>query len=1269
MAENLGASFSIDITNLKAGLAAANRAIRESESEFKAAAAGMGDWTKSQEGLEKRIATMNKAAEIQQAKVEALKKEYNRLISEGLDPTSAKATDLRIKINNETAALEKSKAEIEKQTTALAQMQAESKAAADKAETLTEKVERQESELQQLKNKYIDVATAQDKNSDEAKALAQKIGELSGDLKENRDKLKDASDAADDLDQSFEKAEKGGLASFAVAIGNLAANLISAAISKMKDIVSNTIEVGKTFEKSMSNVQAISGATADEMQLLNDTAKEFGSSTQFSASEAADALGYMALAGWDAKTSASALGGVLDLAAASGMELAGASDMVTDYMSAFNITADKSAYFADVLAYAQGNANTTAAGLGEAFKNCAANLNAAGQDFETTTALLSQMANQGLKGSEAGTALTAVMRDMTAKMKDGKIAIGKTSVEVMDANGNYRDMTDILADVEKAVGGMGDAERATALQSTFTSDSIKGLNLILNAGVDKAAKFEKELRNSGGTAQKMAKIMNDNLGGDLTSLSSKFEGIQIALYEKFEPALRKAVEALSGLLDAVSWLVDHGGEVTAVITGIAAAVGTYVAYTTALQVMKNGWMSLAIVQKAVAAGQAVLNAVMSANPIGLIIAAVAGLVAAFVVLWNKSEKFRNFWIGLWNKIKETAEPIIKALSEWFAKAWDKIKEVWGKVSAWFADIFGKIKKTFEPVGNIISGYFEMGWKNIKVVWDLAVKYFKTIWENIKLVFSAVKSVLSGDFSGAWDSIKKIFGNTGKFFGDVWDGIKKVFSNTGEFFGKTFSGAKDKMTGAFSKIGDWFKSNWKSIIAFIINPFAGVFKYLYDNSEKFRNFVDKIVGKIKNIFKPIANWFKTKVTDPIKNFFTTAWNIIRELATGCWNAIKAVWSVVSGWFKSKVIEPIKAFFTTAWNIIKELATGCWNAIKAVWSVVSGWFRTKVIDPIKNFFTTAWNIIRELATGCWNAIKAVWSVVSEWFRTKVIEPIKTFFTNLWNGIKTAAQNAWNGIKTIWSTVSGWFNTTIIQPLQTFFTNLWNGIKTAAQNAWNGIKGIWGTVSGWFSDSVVTPVKNWFSGMWDKLKSGARDAWDGIKSVFGGVADWFKDKFSTAWQKVKDVFSTGGAVFDGIKDGIVSAFKTVVNAIIRGINRVIAIPFNAINNTLDKIRNVSIAGIEPFSGLISRFNVPQIPELAKGGVVRKATRAIIGEDGREAVVPLEKNTEWMNTLADKVADKVGGGVVVNQTNNYSQPHSRYEIYKSKQATAAAVKLALSR
>lgn len=1138
MAENLGASFSIDITQLKAGLAAANRAIRESESEFKAAAAGMGDWTKSQEGLEKRIATLNKTADIQSAKVAALKKEYDRLIAEGLDPTSAKATNLRTQINNETAALEKSKAEIAKQTAALEQMQAESKAAADKTESLTDKVKRQETELADLKKRYTEVAAAQGKNSDEAKALAQEISDLSGDLKDNKAKLKDAADAADDLDKSFEKAEKGGLSSFAVALGNLAANLISAAISKMKDLISNTIEVGQTFEKSMSNVQAISGATAEEMELLTDTAKEYGSSTQFSASEAADALSYMALAGWDANTSASALGGVLDLAAASGMELASASDMVTDYMSAFNMTADKSAYFADVLAYAQGNANTTAAGLGEAFKNCAANLNAAGQDFETTTALLSMMANQGLKGSEAGTALTAVMRDMTAKMKDGKIAIGDASVEVMDAQGNYRDLTDILADVEKAVGGMGDAERATALQSTFTADSIKGLNLILNAGTDEAAKFEDELRKSGGTAGEMAKIMNDNLGGDLTSLGSKFEGIQIALYEKFEPALRKAVEALSGLLDALDWVIKNGGEIAGIITGVGVAVGTFLAIVNR-QAILTAFIGLLGKLKA---GFLAVNAVMAANPVGLVIAAVAGLVAAFVVLWKKSEKFRNFWKGLWAGIKKTAEPIIKGLAEWFKKAWDKIKKAWSAVGKFFSDIWEKIKNSFAV--QKLADYFRMAWENIKAVWSVVVAYFKTIFENIKLVFSAVKKVLSGDFSGAWDAIKQIFSNVKKFFEEnVWGAIKNIFANIDEFFGGIFSAA--------------------------------------------------------------------------------------------WNKVTEIWGAVAGWFSENVVEPIKRFFS----------------------------------PIIDFFRTAFEIIGQLANGCWNLIKAVWSVVSSWFNTHIIQPVAGFFRSMWYGIKSAAAAAWRGIVAVWTAVSGWFKAHIIDPVARFFSTLWSGIKGAASTAWNGIKSVWAVVSGWFNSTIIQPVQNFFSKMWNGLKNGASQAWTGIKSVFGGVADWFKDKFSKAWQAVKNVFSTGGKVFDGIKDGITSAFKNVVNAIIKGINKVISIPFNAINKTLDKIRGVSIAGIEPFKNLVSRFDVPQIPLLANGGVVRRATGAIIGEDGAEAVVPLEHNTKWMDALAERLADKIGGGVTVNQTNNYSQAHSRYEIYKSKQATAAAVRLALMR
>ncbi len=343
----------------------------------------------------------------------------------------------------------------------------------------------------------------------------------------------------------------------------------------VKNFASNVVSTGMQFESSMSEVAAISGATGDDLTLLEKTARDFGSTTQFSASEAADALKYMSLAGWDANQSASALGGVLDLAAASGMELGQASDLVTDYLSAFGMEAQQSTYFADMLSYAQANSNTTAEALGEAYKNCAANLNAAGQDIETTTAMLSVMADQGLKGSEAGTALNAVMRDMTAKMKDGAIAIGDTQGQVMDANGNYRDMTDILMDVESATQGMGDAERAAALSATFTADSTKGLNLIMNAGVGKASEFEEALRGSEGAASAMAETMNDNLEGKMKTLNSNFEELQLKLYDAVQPALNAVADAANGLVSAFNWVIENSNWLLPILIGLTAAFATY----------------------------------------------------------------------------------------------------------------------------------------------------------------------------------------------------------------------------------------------------------------------------------------------------------------------------------------------------------------------------------------------------------------------------------------------------------------------------------------------------------------------------------------------------------------------------------------------------------------------------------------------------------------------------------------------------------------------
>lgn len=397
--------------------------------------------------------------------------------------------------------------------------------------------------------------------ADELTRAAEDAGESIDSLSESTESLGDSVDGlgdGDGLDNLGESAEEAGSSmgeaegkanSLADSLKKLFAVISMAAVlSQVGKYASDAIDIGKDYIAMMSEVQALSGATGSDLALLQNTAREYGATTVFSATEAAEALKYMSLAGWDAQQSSSALGGVLNLAAASGMELGQASDMVTDYLSAFGMQAQDSAYFADMLAYAQANSNTSAAQLGEAYRNSAANLNAAGQDVETVTSMLEAMANQGYKGSEAGTALTAVMRDITNNMEDGAIKIGETSVAVSDAQGNFRDLTDILLDVEKATNGMGEADRAAALGATFTADSTKGLNLMLNEGVENIARYEEALRGSTGAAEDMADTMNDNLNGDMANMNSAFEEMELQTFEAMEEPMREGVQYLTNTI-------------------------------------------------------------------------------------------------------------------------------------------------------------------------------------------------------------------------------------------------------------------------------------------------------------------------------------------------------------------------------------------------------------------------------------------------------------------------------------------------------------------------------------------------------------------------------------------------------------------------------------------------------------------------------------------------------------------------------------------------
>lgn len=610
------------------------------------------------------------------------------------------------------------------------QLEATSKKASA-LEELTDTISDQERAVEDLKEEYKNAVLMYGKNSDEAKALAKEIEDLSGELKDNKTKMSDLDKAADDLDQSLERVDESakqageGFTVMKGVMADLASKAIQNVVSKLTDLAKETLNVGMSFESSMSNNAALFKATGAELDQLTETAQHYGETTQFSASEAADALGYMALAGWDAEKATKELGGVLDLAAASGMGLAEASDMVTDYLSAFSNTTMTAAEFADKLAYAQANSNTTAQQLGEAYKNSAANLNAAGQDVETVTSLLAAMANQGLKGAESGTALSAMMRDLTAKMKDGKVMIGETAVAVQDSEGNYRDLTDILKDVEKATNGMGDAQKASALSSTFTADSIKGLNLILNDGVDKAADFEESLRNCDGSAASMADTMNNNVAGSLKLLKSNIESKMIKVFDSAKGSIKSSVESMSAALDSLDWnkigdavgkfaekvadLFNYIVNNAETVKGVLMAIGGVLTTVFAVNKIAGFIQSLATLKSAITA----LWAVMAANPITLVVAGLAALSAGLVVMQKAHEDAIKSEYGL-SDAQERSIATSKRLKSEYDQLDEARKNAVNAVNNEFGylgelrdeynnllDSNGKVKKGYEDRANFI----------------------------------------------------------------------------------------------------------------------------------------------------------------------------------------------------------------------------------------------------------------------------------------------------------------------------------------------------------------------------------------------------------------------------------------------------------------------------------------------------------------------------------------------------------------------------------------
>lgn len=790
-------------------------------------------------------------------------------------------------------------------------------------------------------------------------------------------------------------------------LANLASTAVTAAVSGVKQVAASVVEIGSAFETSMSKVSALSGATGDELAALESKARELGSTTTFSASQAADALGYMALAGWDTQAMLAGVGPVLTLAQAGEMELAAASDLVTDYLSAFSMTADETSRMVDVLAYAQANANTTVDGLGMAFKNCAANCNAAGMDIETTSAAISMLANQGLKGSEAGTALNAVMRDMTAKMEDGAIKIGDTSVAVMDAEGNYRDFADILADVEKATDGMGDAEKAAALQSTFTADSIKGLNLMLNAGSDELVSFRDDLYGCAGAAEATAATMTDNLAGDLAGMQSAFEELALKIYEGLQEPLREAVQFVTGtVVPGLTLLIDNADYVALALGGIGAAVAA---------------MNFSKVTSALSAIPKLVGGFTGA-PILAVVGAVTALAAGAKWAYGNVEPFRQAVDLLASTVGDALGPVVEQAAE----------AVGGLLPAAMEGASGFMESVLIPAIESFAGFVTdtvvpavaafgafLQTEAIPALQETAAwisgNVVPVLQEMAGYILANVVPAVQQLAQWAVDNLVPVLGQLADFVtGSVVPALQELAAYV-----------MGNVVPAVMEAAVWFGDNilpiLQQVAAFILESvvpaLAAVAEFILAN----------VVPAIQNIFDFIVG-----VLEALAPVWESAWGQISAV-------LETVWGVMSG-----VVESVMGVIQGVIDIVTAAISGDWEG---VWK------------GIGEVFSSVLNGILSVGSSILNGLASlVGSIITGMFNT---------WSRIFGAIFTTASNVFNNIKSTLGSIAGAIASGVANTFNGFKTtvgNIFDGIRSAITNpietAKNTIKGIIDAIKGFFS-----------------------------------------------------------------------------------------------------------------------------------------------------------------------------------------------------------------
>lgn len=527
-------------------------------------------------------------------------------------------------------------------------------------------------------------------------------------------------------------------------------------------------KVGMDFEASMDQVAATMGIVGDasdsNFKKLSDAAKQMGATTKYSASQSAEALNYLALAGYDTDKAISALPKVLNLAAAGGIDLAYASDLVTDSMSALGIETDQLEGFTDQMAKTSQKANTNVAQLGEAILTVGGTAKSLKGGTVELNTQLGILADNGIKGAEGGTALRNIILSLGSPTDKAAKLMKKLGLEVYDASGNMRGTNEIFKDLNKILGTMTEQERTKVLSELFNKVDLKSANALLANSGERFDELSQHIANSQGSAEEMAKTMSGNLKGAMDNFKSALEGLGIAAYEKFSEPLTNAVKFVT---DGISWLVQalQSGNLDGILNNIGLALSVIVGYLGAIKgyaivsgiiaFVKPLFTALTMV-KSFSGAMAILNAVFMANPIGIVIRLLGALVGAFVYAWNTSETFRNVVVGTWEAVKEAFSTVINWIKNAFTVDWSNafgfIGDILNSHLANVKNIFNSVKQIFNGIIEFVKGVFTGNWSR---AWQGVVNIFGGIMQGLGAVIKAPLNAVIGLVNSAISGLNRI----------------------------------------------------------------------------------------------------------------------------------------------------------------------------------------------------------------------------------------------------------------------------------------------------------------------------------------------------------------------------------------------------------------------------------------------------------------------------------------------------------------------------------